>query len=146
MLFALAAGGAFAYDFNAVAPTGQTLYYNIVDGELEVVGGNSLYLSLVIPNSVTFGGQSLSVTSIGDSAFYGCTGLTAVTIPTTISNIGNYAFGNCTGLTTINYNSISCSASHTEPYGDDDYYTEGNVGNNVFTGCNNISTINFILI
>ena len=36
-----------------------------------------------------------SVTSIGDSAFYGCDGLTSVTIPDGVTSIGDYAFGNC---------------------------------------------------
>ena len=31
MLLALV-GRSYAYDFHSVAPTGQTLYYNIVDG------------------------------------------------------------------------------------------------------------------
>jgi hypothetical protein len=33
-----------------------------------------------------------SVTSIGDGAFSGCTGLTSVIIPTSVTSIGNYAF------------------------------------------------------
>ena len=31
---------AFAYDFSAVAPSGQTLYYNIVDGAAQVTSQN----------------------------------------------------------------------------------------------------------
>ena len=42
-----------------------------------------------------------SVTSIGDSAFYGCTGLTSVTIPDSVTSIGEWAFCRCTGLTSI---------------------------------------------
>ena len=40
-----------------------------------------------------------SVTSIGDSAFYNCTGLTSVTIPDSVTSIGNYAFYSCDNLT-----------------------------------------------
>lgn len=40
-------------------------------------------------------------TSIGDEAFYGCSGLTSVTIPYSVTSIGNQAFENCTGLTSI---------------------------------------------
>ena len=35
------------------------------------------------------------VTSIGERAFYGCTGLTSVTIPDSVTSIGNSAFYNC---------------------------------------------------
>ena len=46
----------------------------------------------IIPNSVT---------SIGNSAFRGRTGLTSVTIPNSVTSIGNSAFGACTALTSI---------------------------------------------
>ena len=42
-----------------------------------------------------------SVTSIGGSAFAGCTGLTSITIPDSVTSIGNWAFCGCTGLTSI---------------------------------------------
>ncbi len=42
-----------------------------------------------------------SVTSIGDYAFYSCTGLTSVTIGNSVTSIGNYAFYSCTGLTSV---------------------------------------------
>ena len=43
----------------------------------------------IIPNSVT---------SIGSSAFSGCSGLTSIDIPNSVTNIGSYAFSGCSGL------------------------------------------------
>ena len=42
-----------------------------------------------------------NVTSIGDCAFYGCTGLTNITIPDGITNIGSGTFYGCTGLKSV---------------------------------------------
>ena len=42
-----------------------------------------------------------SVTSIGSEAFSGCSGLTSLTIPSSVTSIGNYALKGCSGLTSI---------------------------------------------
>lgn len=47
---------------------------------------------MTIPNSVT---------TIGNSAFSGCSGLTSVTIGNSVTSIGERAFGDCTGLTSV---------------------------------------------
>ncbi len=100
----------YAYDFSALAPNLQTLYYNISNGSAVVTypgqfsydpyAGNSRPTgNLVIPDSVTYGGITYAVTSIGDYAFDGCSGLTTVLIPNTVTSIDNYAFAGCSGLT-----------------------------------------------
>ena len=52
-----------------------------------------------IPATVTYNGQTLTVTSIGSYAFYGCSSLTEMTIPNSVTSIGSYAFYGCSGLT-----------------------------------------------
>ena len=75
----------------------------IVGGKIKKDGVNYYYC-----NSPFLGCTSLtsltipdSVTSIGNYAFWGCTGLTKVTIPDTVTSIDNYAFYGCTGLTQV---------------------------------------------
>ena len=49
--------------------------------------------------SITIMGNG--VTSIGQYAFYGCTGLTSITIPDSVTSISGWTFFGCTGLTNI---------------------------------------------
>ena len=58
-------------------------------------GSNTLIsgcMNTIIPNNVT---------SIGDHAFFGCSGLTSVTIPGSVTSIGDAAFYDCAALTEI---------------------------------------------
>ena len=41
------------------------------------------------------------MTSIGDWAFYNCSGLTAITIPESVTSIGASAFSHCSSLTSV---------------------------------------------
>ena len=97
---------AKAYDFSAPAPSGQTLYYNIVNGEAQVtfdtVWPQTLSGNVVIPSTVTdtLTGITYSVTSIGDHAFQGCS-ITALTLPESVTSIGSHAFDSCVSLSMV---------------------------------------------
>jgi len=52
----------------------------------------------------------VSLDSIGEQTFYGCTELTQVTIPESVTFVGSKAFWNCPALQTVNYNAINCTS------------------------------------
>jgi len=56
---------------------------------------------MVIPDSVTYSGQTFAVTGIESNAFDGCFELTSITIPNSVETIGEQAFQGCTGLTSV---------------------------------------------
>ncbi len=108
------------------------------------IGSGSLIIpsSLVISNGTTVNMSSLStitaLTNISgytniviepgfdaiNSAFWGCTSLTSITIPSSVTRIGNQAFRDCTSLT-----SITIPSSVTS------------IANEVFRGCINLTSV-----
>ena len=88
---------ASAYDLEI-----DGIYYNITSNtDVEVTSGGSYSGSITIPSTVTNNGVAYSVTSIGNKAFYGCSSLTAITIPASVKSIGWYTFADCSRLTSI---------------------------------------------
>jgi len=94
------------YNFAETCPSGQTLYYKIIDADNHFVeltcptygwvGYTRPIGDIILPESV----YNYSVTKIGNRAFEGCTGLTgSITIPNSVITIGKDAFENCSGFT-----------------------------------------------
>ena len=83
---------SFAFEVDGIA-------YNVISEEdliVEVTKKDPKYSGdVLIPESVVYEGKTYSVTSIGQSAFKGCIGLTSVTIPNSVTNIGVGAFIYC---------------------------------------------------
>ena len=99
---ALAMGGARA-DTWTDPDTGYKWNYHIRGDVAEISKSNSEAISpkptgtVTIPTSL--GGKP--VTSLGASAFKGCSGLVGVAIPASVTNIGSSAFRNCSGLVNV---------------------------------------------
>ena len=93
---------------------------------------------LVIPDGVT---------SIDNSAFRDCNGLTSVSIPESVTSIGYYVFAYCTSLTTVNIpNNVKAIGRATfMGCGNLKSVTLGSglnsIGYEAFSGCNGLKTI-----
>jgi hypothetical protein len=71
--------------------------YTTNNGAITITGYSGLGGAVNIPDTI----NGLPVTSIGVYAFYYCTSLTSVAIPSSVTNIGDYAFTYCTGLRSV---------------------------------------------
>ncbi len=108
--------GDLFYNLEASTRTATVTYNN---------NSSSKYTgSITIPATVTSGGTTYNVTSVGYWAFGNCSGLTSITIPNSVTSIGNSAFYGCRGLTSITIpNSVT------------------SIGNFAFSGCSGLTSI-----
>ena len=89
--------GGIYYDLNNDDKTASVTYMGLYSSDnKDAYVGN-----IIIPESTTYNGTTYSVTSIGEYAFRGCSGLTSVSIGNSVTSIGNVAFDRCSGLTSV---------------------------------------------
>ena len=103
-IFSLILSVVFSTSASAYDVKVDGIYYNLIsEGKTaEVTYGEENYSGeVVIPSSITVEGQEYPVASIGESAFYFCSGLTSITIPNSVKSIGRYAFFGCSSLTSV---------------------------------------------
>ena len=98
------------WNFSAVSPSGHTLYYYQTNShEATLVsqnGGNTnsydnLTGRVVVPSKVLFGRDSLTVTQVSIWTFAGCSGLTSVVFPPTLSVMSRSCLFNCQALRSV---------------------------------------------
>ena len=116
-----------------ISGLGRLMEYGTSNKKLYL--NNELVTTLIIPDGVT---------SIGASAFRGCSGLTSVTIPDSVTSIGSYAFKNCSGLTRISGSSKAASsiAKQCSSMAFEVVITSGtSIGDSAFWGCSGLASI-----
>ncbi len=93
-------GSAFADCTNmlSINVQGDNPKYTSING---VLYDKSLTVLICCPGAKNTISIPNTVTSIGESAFEGCSGLTSVTIPNSVTSIGESAFEGCSGLTSV---------------------------------------------
>ncbi|MBR0387237.1 MAG: leucine-rich repeat domain-containing protein [Clostridia bacterium] len=139
--YALERGIRFV-DNTPATPESEFIFYDQGDGTCSVGNYTGNDTEVIIPSHHSLTGAVVTairdnafsdrqctsiripgtVTSIGDFAFYHCTGLTELSLPESLTSIGEYAFASCSSLSGIE---IPQSVTH--------------IGENAFSECRNMT-------
>ena len=110
------------FTFSASAEKDGYYTYSVSDGKATITDVSSS-ISGAVNVPATLGGYK--VTSIGYSAFEGCTNITSIRIPDSVTEIGSSAFKGCTKLKIIR---IPDSVTSIDSF--------------VFEGCTSLENVN----
>ena len=146
--------------------TGGKVKYEVTDdvNKYVKVVANSYTGDITIPGTVSNGTNTYTVTAIGEKAFYYCTGLTSITIPSSVTSIGSKSFEFCSGLKKVIVEDLAawckigfvsgyssnplCYAKHLYLGSEDNEVTEleipdgvTEIGNCAFYGCMGLTNV-----
>ena len=111
--------------------------------DAKIVKGGSEYVFFGYDSSRRY----TSNDKLGDYAFYGCSGLTSLTIPSSVTSIGGEAFRDCSGLTSLTIPSSVTSIGDSAFFGCSSLTSLTipssltSIGNNAFYGCSSLTSL-----
>ena len=111
--------------------------------DAKIVKGGSEYVFFGYDSSRRY----TSNDKLGDYAFYGCSGLTSLTIPSSVTSIGGEAFRDCSGLTSLTIPSSVTSIGDCAFFGCSSLTSltipssVTSIGNNAFYGCSSLTSL-----
>ena len=105
-----ASADVYEYDCSSTENDNVTVTIDTESGVMTVSGTGAMagYNYNTMPwldyvSYVTTGKVEEGITNVGAYAFYKCTAMTSVTLPSTVTSIDSYAFGYCSALTAIEF-------------------------------------------
>lgn len=123
------------------------IQYYLGGNNASVMKGGDYKGDITIPATVTYEGATYNVTEILISAFYNCTELSSITLPSSIDQVLSWAFEGCTGLTTVTFpegvrfidNSVFYNCTNLSSVTFPESVTH--IGDWVFEGCSSLKTV-----
>lgn len=137
------------YNFSEEEATVTYQYWGTHPKQSGYCGRSDYTGNVVIPETVSYNGRTYSVTAISNDAFFGCSGLTSVSIPNSVKSIGERAFQECNYLSKVNIPNSVTSIEQGTFYNCSSLVSISipesviSIGNSAFYGCTDLTNISF---